>query len=281
MAASTHKAESCPRRHDKKGQAMPETTRADHSAHQLATLLGLARWQLRLGVEHGLLPKPDLEGDRWSAALAEEARSRGEEIVARFGDEPPIGSAKAAARLASRVGLDVERGDVEVLVAQGDLDVISTFRGFPVYLLRDLDQIDPDFVRRVVTARKGPLTDTVDAGGAATILGWPRKTFDRIAGERGLATDRLGRYALAEVQALSADERLTRHVQEEQRNLALDRTRRSETRVEDVVRAWILRCSAFLDRDADQPPDTAPLGRALRSLITIRADIARQEHFTP
>ncbi|GAA4297614.1 hypothetical protein GCM10023178_00900 [Actinomadura luteofluorescens] len=260
---------------------MPETTRADHSAHQLATLLGLARWQLRLGVEHGLLPKPDLEGDRWSAALAEEARSRCEEIVARFGDEPPIGSAKAAARLASRVGLDVERGDVEVLVAQGDLDVISTFRGFPVYLLRDLDQIDPDSVRRVVTARKGPLTDTVDAGGAATILGWPRRTFDRIAGERGLATDRLGRFALAEVQALSADERLTRHVQEEQRNLALDRTRRSETRVEDVVRAWILRCSAFLDRDADQPPETAPLGRALRSLTTIRADIARQEHFTP
>lgn len=216
---------------------MPEMTRADHGANQLATFLGLARWQLRLGLEHGLLPKPDLEGDRWSAALAEGARGRGEEVVARFGDEPPVGSARAAARLASRVGLDVERGDVEVLVAQGDLDVISTFRGFPVYLLRDLDRLDSDSVSRVVAARKGPLTDTVDAGGAATILGWHRKTFDRIAGERGLATDRLGRYALSDVRALSADERLSRQVGEEQRNLALARTHRSAARAEDVIRA--------------------------------------------
>ncbi|MGI5202242.1 hypothetical protein ACQEU6_11780 [Spirillospora sp. CA-108201] len=260
---------------------MPETTRADHGANQLAALLGLSRWQLRLGLEHGLLPKPDLEGDRWSAALAEGARGRGEEIVARFGAEPPIGSARAAARLASRVGLDVERGDVEVLVAQGDLDVISTFRGYPVYLLRDLDGLAPDSVRRVVTARKGPLTDTVDSGGAATILGWPRKTFDRIASERGLAADRLGRHALSDVRALGADERLIRQVGEEQRNLALARTRRSETRVEDVVRAWMLRCSAFVDRDIDQPPDTAALGRALRSLTTIRAGIARQESPAP
>ncbi|MES9604276.1 hypothetical protein [Actinomadura sp. NPDC000929] len=260
---------------------MPEMTRADHSANQLATLLGLARWQMRLGLEHGLLPEPDLEGDRWSAALAEGARGRSEEIVARFGDEPPIGSAKAAARLASRVGLDVERGDVEVLVAQGDLDVISTFRGFPVYLLRDLDRLDPDSVRRVAATRKGPLTDTVDAGGAATILGWHRRTFDRIAVERGLETDRLGRYALSDVRALSADEDLTRQVEEEQRNLALARTRRSEARAEDVIRAWILRCSAFLDGDADQPPDTAPVGRALRSLTTIRADIAKQREPMP
>ncbi|SNS67425.1 hypothetical protein [Actinomadura mexicana] len=260
---------------------MLETTRADHSAYQLALLLGLARWQLRLGLEHGLLPKPDLEGGRWSAALAEGARGRCEEIIARFGDEPPIGSARAAARLASRVGLDVERGDVEVLVTQGGLDVISTFRGFPVYLLRDLDGLDPDSVRRVVTARKGPLADTVDAGGAATILGWPRKTFDRIASERGVAADRLGRYALSAVQALSADEHLNRRVGEEQRTMTLARTRRSESRVEDVVRAWILRCSAFVDRDAGQPPDTAALGRALRSLTTIRADIARQESLTP
>ncbi|GAA4395245.1 hypothetical protein GCM10023088_76720 [Actinomadura verrucosospora] len=260
---------------------MPEMTRTDHSANQLATLLGLARWQMRLGLEHGLLPEPDLEGDRWSAALAEGARGRSEEIVARFGDEPPIGSAKAAARLASRVGLDVERGDVEVLVAQGDLDVISTFRGFPVYLLRDLDRLDPDSVRRVVATRKGPLTDTVDAGGAATILGWHRRTFDRIAVERGLETDRLGRYPLSDVRALSADEDLTRQVEEEQRNLVLARTRRSEARVEDVIRAWILRCSAFLDGDADQPPDTAPVGRALRSLTTIRADIAKQREPMP
>ncbi|NDU72806.1 hypothetical protein GWI34_09215 [Actinomadura sp. DSM 109109] len=258
-----------------------QTTRADHGAGQLAILLGLTRWQVRLGREHGLLPEPDLEGDRWSAALAEGARSRSAEIIARFGDDPPIGSARAAARLASRVGLDVERGDIEILVAQGDLNVISTFRGFPVYLLRDLDRLDPDSVRRVVTARKGPLTDTVDTGGAATILGWPRKTFERVAGERGLSADRLGRYALSDVQALGADDALVREVREEKRNLYLARTRRSESQAEDVVRAWILRCSAFLDRDADHSPETAPLGRALRRLTAIRDDMARQANAIP
>ena len=67
--------------------------------------------------------------------------------------------------------------------------------------LRDGD--DPAAVREVVSARKGPLFDSVDPGGAVTILGWPRKTFDRIAGERNLATDRFGRYALADIHALA------------------------------------------------------------------------------
>jgi hypothetical protein len=262
----------------KKGSAMPAPiARADYGANQFAAHLGLTRWQLRVGLEHGLLPSPDLGGDRWSAEAAAEARGRAEEVIARFGAEPPVGSARAAARLAARVGLDVERRDIEVLVARGDLDVISSYRGFPVYLLRDLDRLDPDSVRQVVTARKGPLTDTVDAGGATMILGWPRKAFDRIAAERDLATDRLGRYTLADIHGLQADEILARQVAEEKRHLALTRTRRSETHIEDLIRAWVLRCSAYVDRDADQPPDLAPLGRALRSLGTVRSEIARQE----
>ncbi|WP_433478845.1 hypothetical protein ACQPZP_18450 [Spirillospora sp. CA-142024] len=258
-----------------------QTARSYYSANQFAGLLGLARWQLRVGLEHGLLPGPDLDADRWSAGLAEGARGRGEEIIARFGVEPPVGSARAAARLAARVGLDVERPDIEVLVARGDLGVISSFRGHPVYLLRDLDLLDSDVVRQVVTARKGPLTDTVDTAGAVTILGWPRKTFDRIAAERDLAADRLGRYALSDVQALQADEDLVHQVAEEKRRLARARTRRSEIHIEDVVRAWVLRCSAYVDRDTDQPPDIAPLGRAIRALRTVRAEIASQEPISP
>ncbi|MFA1551262.1 hypothetical protein [Actinomadura chokoriensis] len=255
-----------------------QINRTEYGAHQFADHLGLTRWQLRVGLEHGILPGPDLDGDRWSADLAEDAREAGEEVVARFGDEPPIGSARAADRLAARVTLDVERRDIEVLVAQGALNVVSTFRGHPVYLMRDLDRLDPEAVRMVVSTRKGPLTDTVDAGGAATILGCPRRMFDRIAGERELVPDRLGRYALPDVQALRRDERLAREIAEEKRHLALERTRRSEAAVEDVIRAWILRCSAYLDGDADQQPDIGPLSRALRSLGTVRAEIRRQEH---
>ncbi|TDD70593.1 hypothetical protein E1293_34625 [Actinomadura darangshiensis] len=257
---------------------MPENTiRAAYGANQFAGLLALTRWQLRIGLEHGLLPGPDLDGDRWSAALAEDAQGCGNEVITRFGGDPPVGSARAASRLASRVGLDVERPDIEVLVAKGDLNVISSFRGHPVYLLRDLDRLDLDSVRQVVTARKGPLTDTVDSGGAATILGWPRKTFDRIASERGLTADRLSRYALSDIRALQADANLAYRIAEEKRRLSLARTRRTETHLEDVIRAWVLRCSAYLDRDADEPPETAALGRALRTLTTIRTEMATHE----
>ena len=60
------------------------------------------------------------------------------------------------------------------------------------------------------------------------------------------------------------------------RHLALTKIRRTETQIEDVVRGWLLRCTAYIDRDADQPPDTAALGRAIRSLAATRA--ARAAH---
>ncbi|MFF0518496.1 hypothetical protein ACFYTC_07355 [Actinomadura nitritigenes] len=254
-----------------------QTTGRDLGPNQLAARLGLTRWQLRLGREHGLLPEPDLEGERWSARLVDECANRSGQVVARFGEDPPVGAIRAAARLAVRTGLDVERRDVEVLVARDALDVVSSFRGHPLYLLRDLDDLDPAAVREVVSARKGPLFDSVDPGGAVTILGWPRKTFDRIAGERNLETDRFGRYALADIHALAADETLAAEVREEKLRRALARARRAETDIEDVVRGWMLRCTAYLDRDADQPPDPAVLGRAIRNLVGTRAESARYE----
>ncbi|WP_157431126.1 hypothetical protein [Actinomadura macra] len=223
------------------------------------------------------MPAPDVDGERWSARLAEENRGNGATVIAMFGDDPPIGSARAAARLASRIGLDVERRDVEVLVAQGDLKVISRFRGYPVYLMRDLDRLDPESIRRVVSARKGPLLDSVDATGAAMILAWPRRSFDLIAIERALPTDQLGRYALDDIQALATDENLARRVLEEKRRLALAKTRRSETRIEDALRSWLLQCTAYVDRTVDQPPDPATIGREIRALVTARAETARYE----
>src|SRR5690606_26539347 len=115
-----------------------------------------------------MLPGPDLEGERWSAELAEEVRAYGEQVIARFGDDPPVGSARAAARLAARVGLDVERRDIEVLVAQGELNVISSFRRHPVYLLRDLDRLDPRVVRSVVAARATATPSAAAAGTPST-----------------------------------------------------------------------------------------------------------------
>ncbi len=229
--------------------------RTQYGAHQFAGHLGLTRWQLRVGLEHGVLPAPDLDGGRWSADMAETAGEAGKEVI----------------------GLDVERRDIEVLVAQGALDVVSTFRGYPVYLMRDLDRLDPETVRAVVATRKGPLLESVDVGGAMSILDWPRRTFDRVASERGLTTDRLGRYALSDIQALRADDGLAREIAEEKRHLTLVKKRESEAHVEDVVRGWMLRCFAYVDGDAEQPPDIALLSRALRSLGTVRAELASHE----
>ncbi|WP_051712669.1 hypothetical protein [Spirillospora albida] len=242
--------------------------RADYSVNQLAVHLGLAPWQMRLGREHGLLPEPDRDGERWSAALA--AELEGGQVIARFGTEPPIGAGRAATRLAGRVGIDVERPDIAVLAAHGELRVISAFRGHPVYLLRDLDALDPDAVRAVVSTRKGPLADTVDAAGAAAILDWPRRAFDRIALSRSLPMDRLGRYMLADVRALKADELLARQVSEEKHRLAAAKRHRQEAKCEDAIRGWILRCTAYVDRVAEDPPDTAALSRALRTLTAAR-----------
>lgn len=251
-----------------------QTIHGGHGFNQFARQLGLARWQLRVAREHGLLPEPDIDGERWSAELADEYAGRGPQVIETFGNEPPIGSARAAARLAARVGLDVERRDIEVLVARGELDVLSRFRGHPVYLLRDLDRLEADSIREVVSARKGPLMETVDAAGAAMILDWPRKTFDRIAAERRLGADQLGRYSLADVHILRADSELARQILGEKRHLALTKIRRAETKIEDVVRGWLLRCTAYIDRDTDQPPDAAAVGRAIRALAVTRAERA-------
>ncbi|WP_433324310.1 hypothetical protein [Spirillospora sp. CA-294931] len=242
----------------------------DYGFRQLGAKLGLARWQLRLAKEHSLLPEPDHES-RWSFVQAEECARRVPEILAAFGDEPPIGAEKAAARLATRVGLDVDRPDIEVLVARGVLTLISRYQGHPVYLLRDLDAIDAETVMEIVAARKGPLLDTVDPRGAAMILGWPKSVFNRLAAEHRLTTDQLGRYALDDVRLLADDPELAKRARAEQARQAEAKARRVEERFESSLRTWLLKCTAYLDRTTADPPDLAPMSRALRSLTASRS----------
>ncbi|MFB4318860.1 hypothetical protein [Actinomadura sp. 21ATH] len=243
--------------------------RADLGFRQLAGALGLTTWQLRLALDHGLVPASDA-GGRWPAGTPERCRDKAQ-IIEAFGEEPPIGAGKAAARLALRLALDVDRADIEVLVARGDLTVIGRYRQHPIYLLRDLDALDAARVRDVVATRKGPLLDSVDAKGAALVLGWPKGLFDRVAAEYSLPADQLGRYHLADVRALAADGDLAARARADQRHRALTRARRKEEHHEDVLRNWMLRCTAYLDRAADDPPDPATATRTLRALRTVRA----------
>ena len=249
--------------------------RSELSLRQLEARLGLAGWQVRLAREHGLLPEPDRDG-RWSARLAERCREQTSTIIDTFGTEPPIGAGKAAMLLAARVRLDVERADVEVLVAQGALDVVSRFQQYPVYLVTDVMALDAERVAAVVAARKGPLLERVEAKGAAHILGWPKRVFDRIAAERGLRTDQLSRYALDDVRALADDADLAARIHAERREQALARARRNEQRHAQALRDLLAHCHAYLDQTTATPPDPATVARTLRALRAARATVASE-----
>ncbi|WP_157431352.1 hypothetical protein [Actinomadura hibisca] len=244
---------------------------------RLAAKLDLSEWQLRLARENGLIPEPDAPEGRWSPEEAAAFADRAAQIRVTFGDRPPVGAVKAAAVLAARVGLDVERADVEILVAREDLDVVGSYRGHPLYLLHDLEALDPDVITEVVTVRKGPLLDTADAAGAARVLGWPKHVFESIAARRGLSVDKLGRYALGEVRALAGDTDLTAQVQEAERRAALAKARKEVDRHEESLRGWLEGCAAYVNRTADELPDLATARRALRSLAAARAAAAEHE----
>lgn len=254
-----------------------DTTRDRLSDRRLGMRLGLARWQMRLAREHGMFPEPDLPDGAWSAETAAHCAERVDAVKAAFGDDPPIGAERAAVRLAARVRMDVERADVEVLVAQDALDVVGTYRDHPLYLLRDLDALAPGTVTKVVRARKGPLVESVEPKGAARILDWPRAVFERLAVERDLPIDRLGRYALADVQALADDAVLKRRVDQERRQAAFLKAKREEELCRAVVRDWLEACAAFVERKTAEPPPAPALRSALRALITARAATVAHE----
>ncbi|POM23725.1 hypothetical protein BTM25_23460 [Actinomadura rubteroloni] len=235
-----------------------------------AVRLDLGDWQFRAARTLGLVPDPDAGPGRWSAGLVDRCRGEADRIRAELGSDPPAGAARAAARLARRAVLDVERVDVEVLAASGVLPVAGRYRGHPVYLARHLDAVPTATLAEVVAARKGPLRDTVDAGGAARALGWRSQQFGRLVAERGLTKDRLGRYALADVRALAADEALMETAAAEAAQADVQRARRAEERCTTALRGWLAACTRFLDGAEPRSPDLATARRALSGLTSAR-----------
>ncbi|WP_067825309.1 hypothetical protein [Actinomadura kijaniata] len=243
------------------------------NARDLAAELGLTSWQLRLARADGMIPKADLDG-RWSPELVRSCAERVPDVLAAYGDRPPIGAVRAAALLSTRAGIDVERADVETLVTRGVLQVIGNYRGKPLYLRHDLEELDDATVVEVVTARKGVLHDTVDGHGAARVLGWPKAVFDLIAARSGLTADQLGRYPLDRVRALAADPELSEQARQKAHAAALAKARRDENRHEETLRDWLQRCAAYLDRVTERPPDATQVARTLRALTTARRQAA-------
>ena len=170
---------------------------------QLARWLGIQEWQLRHAQFRGLVPPPDIEGRRWSDTLAQTLPDRVERILAEVGDDPGIGSEKAAEYLAERTALDVQRADVHALHERGALRPTGEFRGWPLYTFKDLDALAPDQLLTVVTDRQHWLATSLTSTEAAELLGWSVGRFEVAAERAGLATGRFGRYARADVERLT------------------------------------------------------------------------------
>lgn len=183
----------------------------DFGPIQLARYLGLQDWQFRTARERGLLPAADL-GNRWSAAAAEVAAGKVAEIIALFGDHPPIGANRSAARLAQRTGHEVLPADIDVLVERGLLVAVDEFEGWPVYDTRHLDALDAEAIGEAVAARTQWVHDSLDAWAAARELGWRHSEFEQVSKERQLSAGWFGRYHRDVIAELAADEALNARV---------------------------------------------------------------------
>jgi hypothetical protein len=174
---------------------------------QLPNHLGIAVWQFEAARLRSLIPEPDL-GGRWSTRVADELAGRVAEIVEAVGTELPIGANKAAARLAERTGLEVDRHDVEALAERELLHVVGWYKEWPLYDPRQLDGLTADQLTPVVADRKAWLAASLHRRTAAEQLGWRPEELAQVVQERGIEAGRFGRYARADIDALAADEEL-------------------------------------------------------------------------
>lgn len=183
----------------------PTTQPTTYGPIQLPNRLGLTLWQFDAARRRGLVPDPDVPGGRWSQEVTDQLTGQVEDIVAVVGAEPPIGAARAASRLASRAGLEVDRDDVRVLAERGVLTACGEYEGWPLYDPRHLDQLDLAVVGAVVDERSTWMATSLSRDEVLARLGWRWREFEAVAEQRDLRPGRLGRYAAADVDALAGD----------------------------------------------------------------------------
>ncbi|WP_207550501.1 MULTISPECIES: hypothetical protein [Parafrankia] len=179
----------------------PRRSRDGFGPVQLARQLDIKDWQLRRAQDRGLIPAPDIDERRWSAAAIESIPGR-DTILADVGDHPGIGSSKAAEYLSGRTGLQIERADVQALAERGALRPIGDYKGWSLYALDDLDALSLDLLVTVLADRQSWLQASLTSPEAADLLGWSVGRFEVTAERQGLTAGRFGRYARVDVERL-------------------------------------------------------------------------------
>jgi hypothetical protein len=193
----------------------------DFGPIQLADRLGWSRGDVERARAVGLIPPPDVNGHRWSAALVGQLAARAGELLDELGP-PPVGANRAAQQLTAATGLGVHRADVEELTERDLLRVVGVYKDWPLYDPRQLDTLANDTAARAMLAelvaeRHAWIASSVDRYESARRVGCRPGDLEALAHERGIRPGRFGRYAAADVDQLAGDEDLAEQLRLDRR----------------------------------------------------------------
>ncbi|MFI5857458.1 hypothetical protein [Streptomyces parvulus] len=137
---------------------------------------GLHLWQFERAQRLGLIPGPDVNGERWSRAVFDDAIARIDTIKQATGTLPDVGAARAEQHLADRFSITVHSGTAAELSRRGHLPVRGEYRARPLYCGLALEALrDRRTVQRASAAGRLHMRDA-----AAKTLGVRESDFDNL-----------------------------------------------------------------------------------------------------
>lgn len=119
---------------------------------KLAAALGTSPTLVERAREMGLIKPPDNAGRWWTAATAEEIRSRWPQVLAEIADALELGAVRCAELLARRTGLPVTAADMEELTARGMVHVTRFYKQRPMYRVTEVEALASDPLSRALLA---------------------------------------------------------------------------------------------------------------------------------
>ncbi|MFF9786350.1 hypothetical protein [Streptomyces nigrescens] len=193
---------------------------------QLAAELGIEPWMVTRGQELGIVPERTTSKG-WSRQVADALAGRVAELREAIAEREGLGARRIAEEvLAPATGLAVAADDVPKLAERGLLRVVGEYSGRPLYSVRDAKALTPagkqalaDIVgqRLEREARreaewKAWCAVSLPPQQAAERIGWTQGELEKVARQGRIETGRGGRYPLAGLDALAADEELCERV---------------------------------------------------------------------
>jgi hypothetical protein len=195
---------------------------------ELAAELGLSVWEVKRAQELRLIPPRDTSRG-WTRPVADELAPKVAEIRETIADQESLGARRIAEEiLAPATGLDVAAQDVVVLAEQNHVRVLGAYEGHPLYSVKDARAAAGSADVRAVL--EGALTArrerearraqewaawsevSLPVKEAAERLGWQVRELQLVAAEERIAPGAGGRYAVADLDLLAADEEVCERI---------------------------------------------------------------------